>query len=109
MAANPPALAGRLLPARSTTSASTPRKGRVADPGLSGTQGSGVTKIMPVSVCHQVSMMGFVPPVTRWYHSQASGLIGSPTLPSTRSVERSYFFGQSSPYLMSNRIAVGVV
>src|SRR5579884_4316559 len=107
--AKPPALAGRLLPSRSTTSASTPRNGRVADPGLSGTQGRGVTRIMPVSVCHQVSMIGLSPPVARWNHSHASGLIGSPTLPRMRREERSYFFGHSSPYFINRRMAVGVV
>ena len=40
----------------------------------------------PVSVCHQVSTIGQRPsPTTRWYQSQASGLIGSPTVPSSRS------------------------
>ena len=58
MTAKPPALGGRLLPCRSTTSASMPKNGRVAEPGFKGTVGRGVIKIMPVSVCHQVSMMG---------------------------------------------------
>ena len=40
----------------------------------------------PVSVCHQVSTMGQrPPPMTWWYHIQASGLMGSPTLPRSRS------------------------
>ena len=33
-------------------------EGRVPEPGLSGTTGVGVIMNMPVSVCHQVSMMG---------------------------------------------------
>ena len=86
-----------------------PKNGRVAEPGFNGIEGRGVTRIIPVSVCHHVSMIGHVPPVTRWNHSQASGLIGSPTVPSVRNVDRSYFFGHSSPYFMSSRIAVGVV
>ena len=36
-----------------------PKKGRVAEPGLSAvTPGSGVMRMPPVSVCHQVSTMG---------------------------------------------------
>ena len=97
MTARPPALAGRLLPLLSTTSASMPRNGLVAEPGFKGTVGRGVIRIDPVSVCHQVSMIGLSPPAARWNHSQASGLIGSPTLPRIRRVERSYFLGQSSP------------
>ena len=48
--------------------------------------GSGVIMIAPVSVCHQVSTIGQrPPPITLWYHSHAFGLIGSPTVPSSRS------------------------
>src|SRR3989304_5098818 len=55
-------------------------------------------RIMPVSVCHQVSTMGaFPPPTCSWYQSQASGLIGSPTEPSRRRLERSGGCGQASP------------
>ena len=47
--------------------------------------GRGEMRMPPVSVCHQVSTIGQRPsPTTRWYHSQASGLIGSPTEPSRR-------------------------
>jgi hypothetical protein len=64
----------------------------------------------PVSVCHQVSTIGQRSrPTTTWYHSQAFGLIGSPTVPSTRSDDRSYFAGHSSPQAMQARIAVGAV
>ena len=56
--------------------------------------GSGVIMIAPVSVCHQVSTIGQrPPPITSWYHIHASGLIGSPTVPSRRRRERSCFFG----------------
>ena len=47
--------------------------------------------------------------MTRRYHIHASGLIGSPTLPSTRSDERSNFCGIASPHFMNVRIAVGAV
>ena len=42
-----------------------------------------------------------------WYQSHASGLIGSPTLPSTRSDDRSCFAGCCAPCFMNARIAVG--
>ena len=88
-----------------------PGKGRVAEPGLVGTApGMGVTIKPPVSVCHQVSTIGhFSPPITVWYHIQASGLIGSPTVPSSRREERSRALGSSSPILMKARMAVGAV
>lgn len=39
---------------------------------------------LTVSVCQKVSTTAHFPfPTTLWYHSQASGLMGSPTLPST--------------------------
>ena len=51
--------------------------------------GSGVIRMRPVSVYHHVSTTGAVPPPT-WvrYNSQASGLIGSPTLPKIRIEDR---------------------
>ena len=50
--------------------------------------------IAPVSVCHQVStIVQRPPPMTRWYHIQASGLIGSPTEPSNRRDFKLCFFG----------------
>jgi hypothetical protein len=83
----------------------------VAEPGLSGVApGSGVIRMPPVSVCHQVSTIGQRPsPTTRWYHSQASGLIGSPTEPSSAATARSCFFTGASPSRISARIAVGAV
>ena len=64
----------------------------------------------PVSVCHQVSTMGQrPPPIVLWYHIQASGLIGSPTVPSRRRDDRSCCCGHSSPHLMNARMAVGAV
>ena len=83
---SPPRRSGTGLPCSSTISASWPKKGRVPLPGFSGTTGVGVIMNIPVSVCHQVSMMGQRSlPMTRWYHFQASGLIGSPTEPRRRS------------------------
>ena len=74
------------------------------------TPGSGVIMCAPVSVCHQVSMIGQrPPPMCSWYQSQASGLIGSPTEPSTRRLDRSKPFGTSSPHFMKVRITVGAV
>src|SRR3954463_5443075 len=107
----PPAPGGTVWPSLSTTSASTPKKGRVPEPGLVGVApGRGVIMIAPVSVCHQVSTIGQrPPPITARYHIQASGLIGSPTVPRRRSDDRSCFRGHSSPHLTKARIAVGAV
>ena len=59
----------------------------MAEPGLVVvTPGSGVIMWPPVSVCHHVSTIGQrSPPMCVWYHIHASGLMGSPTVPSTRS------------------------
>ncbi len=88
-----------------------PKNGRPALPGLASTApGSVVMAMEPVSVCHQVSTMGHrPPPITRWYQSQASGLMGSPTVPSSRSDDMSCLFGHSSPVRMKARMAVGAV
>ena len=88
-----------------------PGKARCAEPGLSEVApGSGVIMWPPVSVCHQVSTIGQrPPPMFSWYQSQASGLIGSPTDPSTRRLDRSCFLGTSSPHFMNVRIVVGAV
>src|SRR5438552_17796722 len=93
----------------SRTSAKTPGKGFVADPGFVAVMpGSGVIMIAPVSVCHQVSTIGQrSPPITLWYQSHALGLMGSPTVPSRRSEERSCLPGHCGPHLMQARIAVG--
>jgi hypothetical protein len=79
-------------PPSSTTSAPMPGSGNVADPGLVAViPGSGAIMIPPVSVCHQVSTTGQrPPPMFEEYHIQASGLIGSPTEPRTRSDVRSW-------------------
>ena len=83
----------------------------MAEPGLVVvTPGSGVIMWPPVSVCHQVSTMGQrSPPMLAWYHIHASGLIGSPTVPSTRSDDRSWRAGSCSPHFMNVRMAVGAV
>ena len=83
----------------------------MAEPGLSiVTPGRGVIMIPPVSVCHQVSTIGHrSPPMYFQYQTQASGLIGSPTVPSRRSDERSYLAGYSGPIFTNERISVGAV
>ncbi len=83
----------------------------MAEPGLVAvTPGSGVIMWPPVSVCHQVSTMGHARrPMWVWYHIHASGLIGSPTVPSTRSDDRSWRSTSCAPHFMKVRIAVGAV
>ncbi len=105
----PPAPFGTSFPSASTTFAEMPGNGTVAEPGRRVVRpGSGVMRIMPVSVCHHVSTTGQRPPPTFVrYQSQASGLIGSPTVPSSRSDDRSCFAGHDSPCFMNARIAVG--
>ena len=92
-------------------SAAMPGSGRVAQPGSSVVMpGSGVIMMPPVSVCHHVSTTGTrLPPIHSRYHIHASGLIGSPTEPNSRSDERSCFAGYSVPHFMNVRIAVGAV
>src|SRR5256712_14017104 len=111
MTRKPPLFTGIGSPFSSTTSAVTPGNGNVADPGLRVVRpGSGVIRIIPVSVCHHVSTIGQrPPPIVLWYHRHASGLIGSPTVPRRRRLERACFLGHSSPHRMKARIAVGAV
>src|SRR4029078_4052921 len=99
------------LPSASTISGTTPKTGRVAEPGLSlVAPGNGVIRMPPVSVCHQVSTIGQrSSPTTRWYHYHASGLMGSPPEPSSRKLFREVFFTGASPPCISARIAVGAV
>src|SRR6185437_3207962 len=107
----PPDPFGTESPERVTTSGTIPGRGRVADPGLVGTApGNGEIMIIPVSVCHQVSTIGqrFLP-ITSRYHIHASGLIGSPTVPSRRRLSRRWRLGYSLPHLINARIAVGAV
>src|SRR5215468_2001997 len=94
----PPESGGTVCPCLLTTSAITPGKGRVAEPGLVGiAPGRGLISIIPVSVCHHVSTIGHRPrPITSLYHIQASGLIGSPTVPSRRRLSIRYFLGYRS-------------
>ena len=72
-----------------------PGSGPMADPGfVAVTPGSGLIMMAPVSVCHHVSTIGQrLPPMTVRYHIQASGLMGSPTDPSSRRLERSLLSG----------------
>src|SRR5205809_7663169 len=98
-------------PSRSTMSAPTPGSGNVALAGFNVVApGSGLIMMAPVSVCHQVSTTGHrPPPIVRKYQTHASGLIGSPTVPSNRIDDRSWRAGYSSPHFMNVRIAVGAV
>src|SRR6478752_1463383 len=107
----PPSPAATFLPSWLTTSGTTPKNGRPVEPGLVAcAPGRVVSMIAPVSVCHQVSTIGqrFLPTCSR-YHIHASGLIGSPTLPSRRRLDRSDLAGHSLPARMKARIAVGAV
>src|ERR1041384_6278732 len=107
----PPVFRGTALPLSSTTSGKTPRNASVAVPGLVGVApGNGVIMIPPVSVCHHVSTMGqrFLPMVSL-YQIQASGLMGSPTVPSRRNELKSCLLGHSTPHFINARMAVGAV
>src|SRR5580698_3385176 len=108
---SPPEPGGTGCPSRVTTSGSMPKNGRVAEPGLVGTApGIGAIRIAPVSVCHQVSTMGQrLWPIFSRYHIHASGLMGSPTVPSSRSESSLYLSTNLLPHLMNARIAVGAV
>ena len=88
-----------------------PGSGVCALPGLVAvTPGSAEIMIAPVSVCHHVSTIGVLPPpMTSRYHIHASGLIGSPTEPSTRRLLRSKPWGICRPSFMNERMAVGAV
>ena len=88
-----------------------PGKGKVAEPGLVGVApGRGLIITPPVSVCHQVSITGQrPPPITSRYHIQASGLIGSPTVPRMRIEPMLYWSGTARPPFIKARIAVGAV
>src|SRR5664279_1792401 len=107
----PPLPAGTGSPSFVTTSGTIPGNGLVAEPGLVGTApGIGQSIIAPVSVCHHVSTIGQRSfPIFSRYHIQASGLIGSPTVPSNRRLSNLCFFGHSLPHFANVRIAVGAV
>ena len=95
----------------STIFAEIPGSGAIAEPGLVAVMpGSGEIMIAPVSVCHQVSTIGAVPPpMTSRNQRHASGLIGSPTEPSSRIEDRSCASGISRPHFMNVRTSVGAV
>src|SRR4030095_12511489 len=107
----PPSFGPTAPPSRVTMSTSIPGKGFVPEPGLVGVApGIGVIMIAPVSVCHHVSTIGQRPlPMISRYHIQASGFIGSPTVPNNRRLDRSCLSGHCSPHLTKARIAVGAV
>ena len=95
--------------AASSTTGLTPKNGTVAEPGLVGiAPGCGVIIWPPVSVCHQVSTIGQrCLPTWVSYQTHASGLIGSPTVPSRRRLDRSCLSTHSGPCPISVRSAVG--
>src|SRR5277367_1894105 len=107
----PSATPSSTLPSPSTISGLTLKNGNVADPGLVAmAPGSGEIMMPPVSVCHQVSTTGVLfAPIHSRYQIHASGFIGSPTVPSNRSDDRSWRAGYSEPHFMKVRIAVGAV
>src|SRR5215469_13912982 len=111
MTRKPPLPGPTGVPSLVTISGTMPGSGRVAEPGIVGVApGRGAIMIAPVSVCHHVSTTGQrPPPMTLEYHIQASGLIGSPTDPRRRRLDRSYRLGNCSPHFMKARIAVGAV
>src|ERR1700739_4101290 len=91
----PPPPGPTRLPSISTTSATIPGSGFVAEPGLVAVMPGGGEIMMPaVSGCHHVSTMGQRPcPMVSLYQIHASGLIGSPTVPIRRSDESLYLPG----------------
>src|SRR5436309_10842932 len=98
-------------PFSSTKTGCTPGNGRVAKVGLAGViPAKFEIKMLPVSVCHQVSTMGhFFFPTCSSYQCQASSLIGSPTVPRILRDERFFPSNGCSPNPMSERMAVGAV
>ena len=61
----------------------------------------------PVSVCHQVSTTSHLElPTLSKYHSQTSGLIGSPTVPNTFNESLDELSRYLSPAAIKARIAV---
>jgi hypothetical protein len=102
---------GTSSPSSDRIAALTPGSGVPATPGfIACAPGKVVIMIPPVSVCHHVSTTGQLPPPTTFqYQSHAFGLIGSPTLPNNRNLDRSAFSTCSTPHLMHARIAVGAV
>src|SRR5947208_16954201 len=96
-------------PSGSQTSAATPGSDGPTAPGLVVlTPGSGPSTTAPVSVWPHVSTTGHRPPPTcSRYHSHASGSIGAPVEPSSRSDDRSDPAG--TPRRLNSPIAAAVV
>ena len=88
-----------------------PGKGKVACVGTAGVTPARLLIMMPpVSVCHQVSMMGQRPlPMCLSYQCHASSLMGSPTVPKTRKELRSLPSMGAVPKVIRLRMAVGAV
>ncbi len=84
-----------------------PGIGLPIDPGRISQPAKLAIMIPPVSLCHQLSWIGW--PSVSAPHTTASGLSGSPTLPTKRSELRSCAVATSAPARMSMRTAVGAV
>src|SRR5215212_10027457 len=82
---------GKTCPLSSTRIGCTPGNGSEAHDGMAGVTPARLEiMIPPVSVCHQVSMIGhFFLPIFSSYQCHASSLIGSPTVPKIFNDERS--------------------
>src|SRR5512136_2245321 len=77
---------------------------------MSGVMGSGELMNVPVSVCHQVSMIcSSSRPICLRYQIQASGLMGSPTVPSSRRLFKLHLSDHCAPAFMNILMAVGAV
>jgi len=109
MTSAPASPAAHRAPSGRTTLASMPKYGLVATPGLPAVPpGKDVSTMPPVSDCQNVSTIGVRPrPTTPCSHAHASGLMGSPTEPMTRSADRSCAATGAGPKGMSARVAVG--
>ena len=103
---------GTSSPCSSTTWTDCPGRATPAAPGTPvWTPGSVDTTAAPDSDCHHVSTRGARPPPTwRCIHTYASGLSASPTLPSSRTLHRSWRSGKpSGKRAMNERSSVGAV
>ena len=108
----PSAAPSSTLPSPSTSSGLTPKNGRVAEPGLrSVAPGSGVIRMPPVSVCHQVSTIGSLPvaddveiPLPGFRIDRLADRAEQ-----RAAILREVFFTWLSPAPISARIAVGAV
>ena len=111
MTGSPSPVAGfSSLPSSSTIFAEMPGSAVIAEPGLHiVTPGSGAIIAAPVSVCHQVSTIGTASAPNTSGTSAMSGLMGSPTDPRRRRLDRSWAKAMSRPHFMNALKVVGVI